>query len=360
MKKILLINSYSFDKIYQDWVDGKSPGHFLFGKIDLEKLEGFQVDILPFEKYPILNRIGKFIGINFLDQQLRVFFLRKKYDIIYAPFPLSNTRLLSVLKFLGLLKKPIVALGHQNLYTPPVNGHKHGFKKSLLLQYDKIGFLSNELLKKTSIDLGVEDDIVNSQFTHLNWGAESNFYTGRDEFVRSEDSNFAICAGATDRDFDLVIEAFREIDFPLEIYCTPQTRPKVKSLPAHITINSDFIPYVDLLERYRQARLILIPIKKETANSGRTLGLTVLLDAMAIGKPVVMTENMYVDINPTEEGFGITIQSHQVEVWRSEILGLIHDHNQLNEMSRKAKVLFVEKYNSKLFGDELAILFNSL
>ena len=104
MKKVLLINSYSFDKIYQDWLDGKSPGHFLFGKIDLEKLEGFQVDILPFEKYPILNKIGKFFRINFLDQQLRVFLLRKKYDIIYAPFPLSNTRLLSLLKYFRILK----------------------------------------------------------------------------------------------------------------------------------------------------------------------------------------------------------------------------------------------------------------
>lgn len=360
MKKILLINSYSFDKIYQDWLDGKSPGHFLFGKIDLEKLEGFQVDILPFEKYPILNKIGKFFRINFLDQQMRVFLLRKKYDIIYAPFPLSNTRLLSLLKYFRILKNPIVALGHQNLYTPPTNGHKHGIKRSLLLQYDKIGFLSNELLKKTSEDLGVSDETVNSHFTHLNWGAERNFYAGRDQFVRSEDSNFAICAGATDRDFDLIIEVFREIDFPLEIYCTPQTCPKVENLPAHITINSDFIPYVELLERYRQSRIILIPIRKETVNSGRTLGLTVLLDAMAIGKPVIMTENKYVDINPSEEGFGITIQSHHVEMWRSEVLKIINDYDKLNRMSHNAKVLSIEKYNSKLFGDELASLFNSL
>lgn len=355
-----MINSYSFDKIYQEWVEGKSPGHYLFGKIDLEKLEGFQVDILPFEKYPFLNKIGKILRINFLDQQLRVFFLRKKYDIIYAPFPLSNTRLLSLLKYLGILNTPIVALGHQNLYTPPVNGQSHGLKKSLLLQYDKIAFLSTELKKKTIKDLGVSDELARKQFSHLNWGPEKSFYVGKDEYIPSEESGFAICAGTTDRDFELIIEVFRKIDFPLEIYCTPQTRPKVANLPAHITINSNFIPYVELLERYRQARLILIPIKKETINSGRTLGLTVLLDALAIGKPVVMTENKYVDINPGVKGFGITIPCHEAEDWRTAILEILEDHEKLNQMSKNAKKLFQDKYNSKMFGDELAALFNSL
>jgi glycosyltransferase involved in cell wall biosynthesis len=360
MKKILLINSYSFDKIYEDWVEGRSPGHFLFGKIDLEKLDGFEVDILPFEKYPILNRIGKIFRINFLDQQLRAFFLRKRYDIIYAPFPLSNTRLLAILKYLRILKNPIVALGHQNLYNPPLNGRSHGFKRKLLLQYDKIGFLSNELLKKTSLDLEVDQTIIQSQFTHLNWGAEKSFYKGKDQLIGSEESNFVICAGATDRDFALIIEVFRKIDFPLEIYCTPATLPKVDNIPAHITINANFIPYVELLERYRKSRLILIPIKKETINSGRTLGLTVLLDAIAIGKPVVMTANKYVDINPSAVGMGVTIQGHEVGVWKSEILDLLYDFEKLNQMGEKAKSLLDEKYNSEIFGEELARLFKNL
>ncbi|SNS07562.1 Glycosyltransferase involved in cell wall bisynthesis [Belliella buryatensis] len=360
MKKILLINSYSFDKIYEDWVEGRSPGHFLFGKIDLEKLEGFEVDILPFEKYPLLNRIGRFFRINFLDQQLRTFLLRKNYDIIYAPFPLSNTRLLTILKYLGIFKKPIVALGHQNLYSPPLEGQKHGIKRKLLLQYDRIGFLSSELLKKTSLDLAIDPDTIQNQFTHLNWGAEKSFYEGKDQSIPSEESSFAICAGATDRDFELIIEVFREIEFPLEIYCTPATIPKVVDLPAHITINANFIPYIELLERYRKSRLILIPIKKETINSGRTLGLTVLLDAMAIGKPVVMTANKYVDINPSLAGFGVTIQSHEVEAWKPVLLELLYNHQKLNQMGKKAKSLFEEKYNSKLFGDELASLFRNL
>ena len=360
MKKILLINSYSFDKIYQEWKDNISPGHYLFGKIDLDKLDDFKVDILPFEKYPILNKIGKLIKINFLDQQIRVLFVARKYDIIYAIFPLDNTRLLTLLKYLGLFKKPIVVLGHQNLYNPPAVGKKHRFKKTLLLQYEKIVFLSKELLYKTKADLELPQEIADLKFTNLSWGAEKAFYVGRDSSPKSEDCNFVICTGTTDRDFEMIIEVFRSINFPLEIYCTPTTRPNITDLPPHITINSNFIPYSDLAERYRKARIILIPIKKETINSGRTLGLTVLLDALAVGKPVVMTQNKFVDINPGDKGFGISIHSHNIEVWKQEISEIIFDNEKLNQMSLVAKNMFEVKYNSKMFADDLASVFNSL
>ena len=360
MKKILLINSYSFDKIYQEWKDNKSPGHYLFGKIDLDKYEDFQVDILPFEKYPFLNKIGKLIKINFLDQQLRVLFVLHKYDLIYAPFPIDNTRLLTILKYLGLMKTPIVALGHQNLYIPPSKGQKHGFKKTLLMQYEKIAFFSKALLEKTKNDLELTDEIASKKFTHVSWGAEKAFYDKREKALPSENSNFVICAGTTDRDFQLIIEVFRSIDFPLEIYCTPTTRPDVVDLPSHISINSDFIPYADLVERYRKARMILIPIKKDTIDSGRTLGLTVLLDALAIGKPVAMTFNKFVDINPGDCGFGVSIHGHEVDVWKKELSNMIFDNQNLDTMGENARNLFEEKYNSTIFGEELRLLFNSL
>lgn len=360
MKKVLLINSYSLDKIYLAWKENKSPGHYLFGKIDLEKMGGYHVDILAFEKYKILNFLGKFIRINFLDQQIRALFIMHKYDIIYAPFPLSNTRLLALFKMLGLIKTPFAVLGHQNLYEPPAKGKTHGFKKTLLLQYDKIAFLSKELLEKTKQDLDVSTCISNNKFTHISWGAEKEFYSRRLKSLKSEESNFVICAGTTDRDFELIIEIFREIDFPLEIYCTPNTRPNVADLPKHITINSSFIPYSDLLERYRQARIIFIPLKIQTVNSGRTLGLTVILDALAIGKPVIMTKNNYLDIDPKDRGFGLSIPSHDVNVWREEILKVIFDYEKLDRMGINANKLFFEKYNSENFGIELGEIFNSI
>lgn len=346
------------DKIHQEWLNGKSPGHYMFGKIDLEKKPDFIVDILPFEKYPFLNKVGKLLKINFLDQQIRVLFKIKKYDLIYAPFPLDNTRLLTLLKYLNIIKIPIIVLGHQNLYEKPDKPKRIDLKKIFLLEYEMILFLSKGLMNKTKIDLCIDDNIALKKFSHVNWGAEQSFYKGRRNKLPASETQFAICAGTTDRDFNVIIEAFRDIDFPLEIYCTEETRPNIENLPSHISINSSFIPYSKLLVRYQLARFILIPIKEDKIKSGRTLGLTVLLDALAIGKPAIMTQNDFVDINPGALGFGISIYGHEVQQWKTSILGILNDFRNLDEMGLRATVLFEKKYNSFKFGEELAQKFS--
>ncbi|MFD2035778.1 glycosyltransferase family 1 protein [Belliella marina] len=358
--RILVLNTYSFDKIYQEWLDGESPSHFLFGTLEVNKHDGFQADILPHSKYKWLNKIGDFIGLTGLDQQVRVLMQIRKYDIIYAPFALGNTRLLNILKYFRIINTPIVILGHMNLYIKPEKPVFFDFRKKLLLDYNKIAFLSEGLMNKTINDLGVSKSELNDRFTKVNWGADVNFHKKNESYVNSRDTQFAICAGTTDRDFELVIEAFREIDFPLEIYCTPATRPNDTNLPDHISINSDFVPYIDLLRRYQKARFILIPIKKEKVETGRTLGLTVLLDSLAINKPAIMTYNKYVDINPEDHGFGLSVHGFTVEEWRKAINSILFDFEKLDKMASNANALYVSEYNSERFGDSLVKVFKEI
>jgi len=51
------------------WEEGGYPGQHLWG-INLLNKQNFQIDILQFEKYRILNKIGKLFGINYFDQQI--------------------------------------------------------------------------------------------------------------------------------------------------------------------------------------------------------------------------------------------------------------------------------------------------
>lgn len=355
--RILVLNTYSFDKIYQEWIDGESPSHFLFGSMEVNAQEGIQVDILPHSKYKWLDKIGNLLRVTHLDQQIRVLFCIKKYDAIYAPFALGNTRLLNVLKYLKLIKTPLIILGHMNLYEKPKTKKIFDFRKKLLLEYDKIAFLSEGLMNKTIDALEFSKDELKDKFIKVNWGADINFHKKNAFFVNSRDTQFAICAGTTDRDFELIIEAFKDIDFPLEIYCTPQTKPNDSNLPANISINSSFIPYIDLLKRYQKARFILIPIKKEKVVTGRTLGLTVLLDSLAINKPAIMTYNKYVDINPEDHGFGLSVHGFEADDWRKAIKSILFDFEKLDQMAIKANDLYVAEYNSIQFGENLTQIF---
>ncbi|MCH7402643.1 hypothetical protein ACFOUP_04960 [Belliella kenyensis] len=358
--KILVINTYSFEKIYQEWVDGQSPSHFLFGSLEVNATEGFQVDILPHSKYPWLDKLGRVFRITCLDQQVRVLMQLRKYDAIYAPFAIGNTRVLTLFKFLGLMRTPIIVLGHMNLYDKPKKKPIFDFRKKFLLQYDKIAFLSDGLMNKTINALEAPQEVIKKKFTKLSWGADITFHKKNENFVNSRQTEYAICAGTTDRDFDLMIETFRDIDFPLEIYCTPATRPDTSNLPSNISVNSDFIPYIELLKRYQKARFILIPIKADKVVTGRTLGLTVLLDALAINKPAIMTYNKYVDINPGDHGFGLSVNSFELEDWKSAVNSLLMDFERLDAMAENANRLYVEKYNSVAFGKSLVEVFEEI
>ncbi|MCH7398630.1 hypothetical protein MM236_11545 [Belliella sp. DSM 107340] len=357
--KILIANSYSLDIIYKEWSEGKSPSHFLFGKIELEKHHKIKVDIVPFEKWKFINKLGKIFKFGNLDQELWMLFRVHNYDLIYATFGTGNTKLLSFFKLLGFIKTPIVMLGHQNLYIP--EDDRFGIKKKILLSYERILFFSKELMVKTIKDLDLTDFAATKRFDVVNWAPDREYY-GEDfrEKLASE-SKFAICAGTTDRDFDLIIDVFKEIGFPLEIYCTPGTRPRKDNLPSFITINSDFIPYSELVARYKKARFILIPIKDEKVKTGRTLGLTVLLDSIAIGKPVIMTKNKYVDLlDPQKKEFGLSISNNTKDEWVSTIKEVLNDFYKLDEMGRKGHELFLNGYNSVSYSNELMRHFTTL
>lgn len=355
--KVLLVNQYSMESAYQLWEQGLSGSHHVWGKVELDKKGLIDIIIFKHIKYPILNRLGNLIKITHLDQQIRILFNLRHFDILYAPYSSANTRLLVILKWLGLFRKPIVVTIHQPLLSSgEPSGFKNYFAKKFLLQYDASIFLSEELMKTTIAQLQIPDDVVNKKFHTAQWGPDVDFYKNNGTEISPENSNYFISAGHTDRDYDTLIEAFREIDYSLKIFCTENSMPKTRDIPANVSIYSTRIPYSELLKHYKNSRAILIPLKYPKAKEG-CQGMTSIQDVVALGKATIMTTNKSLNLDVEKEGFGIFVEMGDVKGWRKAIKKLIEDTSLLRTMGENSKKTFSEKFNSSIFADKLQDVF---
>jgi glycosyltransferase involved in cell wall biosynthesis len=87
------------------------------------------------------------------------------------------------------------------------------------------------------------------------------------------------------RDFDLLIRvASRMPEVPFRIVTTSEHAKAMASRPRNVVLESD-LPFEEMRRRLAQAQLVALPVR-ENSYSGAT---TVLLQAMALEKPVVVT-----------------------------------------------------------------------
>lgn len=340
------------ENTYALWAKGTSGSQHVWGKIELDQKGDIEVILLKHEKYPFLNKIGKLLKINHLDQQIRILGNLRHFDILYAPYSSANTRLLVLLKWIGLFRKPIVVTIHQRIFSSKNSKISRIFAKQFLLQYDASIFLSEPLMKKTLEEFEFSDEIIDKKFFTAQWGPEIEFYKKFNRSVPFNECNYFISAGHTDRDYETLIEAFRGINYQLKIYCTPRSLPKNVNIPSNVSICSEFTPYIELLEHYRKSRAILIPLKYPASKEG-CQGMTSIQDVVAMGMPVVMTRNPLLNLDVEKEGFGILVDKGDVEGWRRAVNALIEDENILKKMGKNADITFKEKFNSTLYAQTL-------
>lgn len=356
--KILMVNDYPLDSYYIQWQKGLTPSQQLWGKVELDKGKDIELIILPHVKYTFLNKIGNAIHIEHLDQQIRALFHLKEIDVIYAPFAAATTKFLLILKLLGIVKTPIVAMIHY-----PLLGSSSDKKivrwlgRKLINGYDRMLFISQNILTDNIGAFSLSPEESKQKFVHLNWGAETDFYQKPLQFDVPTKEEYFVTSGQTDRDFDTLIEAFRHIDFKLKIYAKPGFTSKSKDIPKNVEIYTKVISSKEIIDIYKNSKAALICFKMTQKS---TLGITVLFDVMAIGKPVIITENSYIDIDVEKEGIGFWVPEGDVHGWVSKINLLIDDPELCNTLGKRAFSLHKSTYNMNNFGESLKVVFQNL
>ncbi|RZS96983.1 glycosyltransferase [Cecembia calidifontis] len=354
--KVLLLNDYPMDSYYNDWEKGITPGQQLWGKTEIDKMDGIEMIVMSHEENKFLKKLGNLFLIQHLDLQLRALKYSKEIDAYYSPFGTAATKLLLILRVLGFLKTPIVVMVHYPLLgMDSSNKFKLWLGKKLLKGYDRVVFLSRKLKQDALNAFKIGEEECKNWLLTIDWGSETSYYK---KFINEEEEeNYAVSNGQTDRDFDTLIEAFRGLDLRLKIFAKADYKPKTNEIPSNVEIFTHWINNNDLCRIYNKAKIVLVCFKMTKSS---TLGLTSLFDSMSMGKAVIITENPYIDIDVEKEGVGFIVKEGDVETWKDKINILLKDPNLRKEMGKKGLELQNKHFSLEKFGLNLFEIFKSL
>lgn len=279
----------------------------------------------------------------------------KYYDIIYYPID-RHCILLALMRGLRLIKCPVVMLCHFSLNTKYVESKiKKAFKaieRNIVFRYfDKIIFPCDNL-KNIALELAPRTN----HFGVAHWGADYNWYGKYRK--QSSTCGYYMGSGGTNRDYPTLIKALVNTDIKLKIYTSKSQIEHLKSL--NPSDNIDFIEASGdkrkeiLRSGYSNAKAVLIPISQinDVPN-----GATVLVEALASGKPVIISDLKTNFIDVKAEEVGTTVKLQDSDGWKKTIKNLESNPDLLDAYSENALLLAKRKFNSHNFANEISKYF---
>jgi len=343
--RILVLNNYPFEEVWEEIKEGKKPAHHLYG-VDVMAAAGMEIILVPFRKSPFWIKMSKwvskipFLELGDLDQQISALKMLHQCDVIYSPCQ-TQTWLLSYLRAISLVRKPIVSLGHH----PFVKGRYSQFRIPFL----KWSFAGTDAYPGLSqyVSNEIKQLSKNTLTKAVFWGPDVNYYNYQPKF-----GEYVVVSGRTGRDYLTFGMAASQTNVPSKIICLKRDYKEAFSSfskNVEITCNDKAIDYHEMCEIYKNARIIAIPY----TYSKNLCGLTSLTDALAMGKPIIMTKSEFIDLDIEKEGVGIWVESGDVQGWKNAIEKLFNDTELAEKMGRKARELAENGYNYDSFSTEM-------
>lgn len=350
MKTILSIG-YGKEALYNAFQHSNMSSKWFYGAIELEN-DG---------EYKILNKsfgtshnLYTFISNNFK--------LLGNYEYIYMSyFYVGPLIIYSFLKFLGIYKnRKLIVVSHKKLSLP--NSFCNRFIYKLVYKSIDYVFFHSPINLKESIEEGLVN--VNKSAV-LEWGEDLN-YIDNNILNKSYTANdmFFLSTGREERDFNSIVQAFSKSDIPLYIFTNKINNDNDYQYLIDVNLPNVRIELVEKSKEtsYRMAKMVrdcfcvVIPLKQDKITY--CVGLTSVVEAMALGKPIISTKNQYYPIDIEKEKIGIYVTD--TTSWRNAILYLSEHPDIANAMGKRARMLAESKYNIRNCYLQIKKVFDSL
>lgn len=182
----------------------------------------------------------------------------------------------------------------------------------------------------------------------LKRGVDQRFW--RDMHVKTD----MICsAGMEMRDYPTLVSALKSLDIPChiavaeeargQIYETVQRLKTIEDIDANITIGRKSI--LEMRELYARSRFVVVPLLQTDTDNG----LTVILEAMSMGKAVICSK-VEGQIDVIQDGVtGIFVPQGNPEALRNAILDLWENPEKANRIGKAARKYVEEVHNLEQF-----------
>jgi glycosyltransferase involved in cell wall biosynthesis len=364
-KRVLILNNYPMDRVLREVEIGETPNHVLFGVQQLEA-EGIEPIYLPYpavgvwaKLQSLLSRLHLPLELGDLQQQLLAIKLSRKADIIYAPCG-SQTHLLQYLRALGLFKLPIVTLLHHPFPKGRLDYFRNWQRNLFFAGADRLLTLSKALAAEL-----LDHDIPARKVCPLTWGVDLSFYGA----WKPPGVNGVVATGRTGRDFKTFAHAAKLSGIPATVIgleghlngAVFHTSPNLRIIEAR---NEEPVPgedrgwikYPDLCNQMRDHAAIAIPLFAQR----NLAGLTGLMDALGLGRAVIMTRNSHIDLDIEAEGIGFWVDPGDVDGWAHHLLWIYQHPDRVQAMGFRARALAERGYCSIDFSKQISALLHQL
>lgn len=346
-----IIRFYSLDEI-MDFIEkgGEYPLHHVWC-YDKIKEKGIPVECIEYDNNTRWNKIGNKLQIFNLQQQINLLKKSKEYDLIYVPF-VADAFLLALLKSLGLYKKPILALA-LDTHIPFKKSFLKKLRQKILRSVYKNGTDTMLFFNETIYNKSQEYGPLGKEERFIEWGADLDFFT---EFTKRQTQapalDFVYSTGGTGRDFKTLIKAFEAIDFDLKI-TTKRDEGLNMYIPPNVIIDDSVVPGLHsvgiIRKEYYNSLAVAIPL----LDTGHLwpVGITVIMEALAMSKPIISTYNSMYPFNLEKEKVGLYVDYNDVNGWRQAVNYLVNNKDEAREMGERGRYLCEKKYNYEIFSD---------
>lgn len=327
--------------------DGEFPPHFLYGAAKLGR-EG--IGVVWHE-----SRLGLPRWRMMLRNTWRILRCREHFDAIYATH-YRGIEPLVMLRALGLYRKPIIVWHHQPVVTPR-QWWREALGRLFYRGFDRMIFFSQALVETSLQSPKARPDRV----VEGHWGACLDFYDRvRRQAVQQGEAHGFVSTGKELRDMPTLVHAFNLAGQPLEIIVArragdvdyEQVFSRLSLKPnIHLEFCDHLAPY-EISLRVAQAACVVICCQK----SKYTVGLTTLVEALALGKPIITTRNATFPFDVEKEHCGIAVDYSDVEGWQRAIDYVATHPDEAARMGMNARRLALDTYNDEACARQVAQL----
>ena len=331
-KKKIINVGYGRTTLREMFAAGNMSSRLFYGLIELEGK--YDVEQVNYDSRASLTGL--------IRSNLQV---TKACDFVYMTYLYEQPLILmAFLKSLGFYRKrKVIAVSHKRLKTGK-NVLERFIYRMVYKHIDMFFFHSQQNLDD-SVALGLTE---RSKSRFFYWGDELTYV---DRTYKMTMGDFFISTGRENRDFDIMIKAFAKTNAKLELYTNRiNYENNYEDLEAYQNKypNVD-IKFVDksndttlrLAQRTAECRCVMIPLMKNHVNY--CVGLTSIIEAMAMGKPIISSPNPYSPVDIAKERIGIVADS--VEEWVSAIPYMQDHPDEAEAMGQRARHMAEEYYN---------------
>jgi glycosyltransferase involved in cell wall biosynthesis len=326
---VLVTHGYPLREVARLCAAGELPRQHLWGA-DALAAAGFRVLLGPAGGG---SRVLRHLSwrtrraLGDLDEELGI--LRRGPGAVTLAGEAGMVRGLAAARAAGAWRAPVVGVFHGTPAPGPAARWLRGIDVALCLS-------------RTDRDALVERfGRAPARILHAPWGPDLG-YAG---YAAAATDELVVSVGRTDRDLLTLTRALAELRAPGRVYAlageavAPSADVEVVRAPAQVD-------YRQVLAHLRRAAVVAIPLPA----SERLLGLTELGDALALGKPVVMTANARVDVDVEAIGCGLRVAPGDVRGFRDALGALLGDPARRAAMGAAGRAFAERGWNAAAFG----------